>query len=412
MLKEILTIEDCLEILAGTYYKFVAQIEILPTDYTIMSSIARQVSRGIALTDKQYEICKSKLLENYKAQFTDIDCDLEQVVERLRQPLRYIDRRKYIKIATDQEKDAFPVENEKKLGWFVIRFPFSKKMIVDLESSIIDRKHYWHPKGSHEHFFLINESNILNVIDTFKQKEFEIEKELLEFYDKIIDIKNNPKDYIPCISDAQMYNVSSKIKTAALNEIGPLTDESLLLYVDRARRYGIAKVEHNIQQPRTLFEKIAIRNKLEYLSKPKEENINDLVSAINKLNRYPLLVVVQESSAETQLYELFNVFRHVVDPKEQSVLFRLSGDTGLSFNQYIKENNLNNWVDKSTKIVYINNSKLPKLLVKGEWKPITALVFDSYPTKFIDAYIASNCDLVIYRDEQMSPFKKYYNARM
>ena len=34
------------------------------------------------------------------------------------------------------------------------------------------------------------------------------------------------------------------------------------------------------------------------------------------------------------------------------------------FNQYITEQELNNSVDKSTKVVYINNNKLPKPLLK------------------------------------------------
>ena len=62
--------------------------------------------------------------------------------------------------------------------------------------------------------------------------------------------------------------------------------------------------------------------------------------------------------------------------------------------------------------MYISNTKLPKLLVTGSWKPITALAFDSYPLKFIDAYIQSNCDLIVYRDDRMSPFKKYFNAKL
>ena len=96
----------------------------------------------------------------------------------------------------------------------------------------------------------------------------------------------------------------------------------------------------------------------------------------------------------------------MVDTKDQSVLFRLSNEVGASFNEYVKENNLNNWVDKNTKIVYISNEKLPKLLISGEWKPSAALVFGSFPSRYSDAYITSHCDLIIYRDESMSMFKR------
>ena len=43
-----------------------------------------------------------------------------------------------------------------------------------------------------------------------------------------------------------------------------------------------------------------------------------------------------------------------------TVMFRLDNkdQDALEFNRYIKEHNLNNPVDKSTKIVYISNNKL------------------------------------------------------
>lgn len=411
MLKDILTIEDCIEVISGFHKDIV--MEVMSTDYTIMSSIARQVSRGMALTDKQYEVCRSKLITNYKQQFDNIDCDVEQVTENLRQPLRVIDRSKYIRLITEQEKvqmDNLAKEN-KDILWFVVRFPFSKKLIVDLESCIVDRKNYFHPKGSHSHYFLVNETNVFEVIDVFKEKEFNIDSELMDFYNRILIIKNSPKDYIPCIVENNAYNVSDKVHAIANKELGPLTNDSLLLYIDRANRYGITKIDHNLK-PNTVIEKIALRSDAQYLSSPLEEDTISLISAVHSLDRYPLLVIIQEPHAETQLHELFNIFRNIVDPKEQSVLFRLSSDTGQSFNQYIKENNLNNWVDNNTKIVYISNTKLPKLLVTESWKPITALAFDSYPLKFIDAYIQSNCDLIIYRDDRMSPFKKYFNAKL
>ena len=411
MLKDILTIEDCIEVISGFHKDIV--MEVMSTDYTIMSSIARQVSRGMALTDKQYEVCRSKLITNYKQQFDNIDCDIEQVTENLRQPLRVIDRSKYIRLITEQEKvqmDNLAKEN-KDILWFVVRFPFSKKLIVDLESCIVDRKNYFHPKGSHSHYFLVNETNVFEVIDVFKEKEFNIDSELMDFYNRILIIKNSPKDYIPCIVENNAYNVSDKVHAIANKELGPLTNDSLLLYIDRANRYGITKIDHSLK-PNTVIEKIALRSNAQYLSSPLEEDTISLISAVHSLDRYPLLVIIQEPHAETQLHELFNIFRNIVDPKEQSVLFRLSSDTGQSFNQYIKENNLNNWVDNNTKIVYISNTKLPKLLVTESWKPITALAFDSYPLKFIDAYIQSNCDLIIYRDDRMSPFKKYFNAKL
>lgn len=401
MTELIRTIEDCLELLSGL--KGSVNIQIEPSDYTILTSISKQAFKGLGLTDKQYQLCKDKLLTTYADQFLELGYDITESVEQLRMPIRQIDRRKYISIVSDTEKTENYINDN--LLWFCVRFPFSKKMIVDIERCITNRRTYIHNKGSHKHFFVVNETNVHTVINTFKDRGFDIDEELITFYNQIEEIKSKPLSFLPSIENYQLLNVSDKIKSLAENEIGSLSKNTILYYLDRRFRYGIVNINYNIN-PTSLAETIALREKTEFLSKPSEMNLDTVLGAINTLQRYPLLVVVDDSHAESQVYETFNYFRHIVSPKEQSILFRLDNDTGLSFNEYIRENNLNNWVDKDTKIVYINNSKLPKLLVSGEWRPIAALVFGSFPTRLNEAYLKTYCDLVVYRDESMSPFKR------
>ncbi len=407
MLKDSLTIEDCLEILAG--FNNTIGIDMISSDYTILSSIARQVSKKVGLTDKQYELCKKKLLENYKTKFNEKDIDLDLAVGKLRMPLRVIDRRKYIRLNTPEDQNNListaPTDIVKHARWFCVRFPFSKKLISEIDSSIPDRRNYWHAKGSHEHFFVVNEHNVFNIIDSFKDKDFNIDDELLEYYNKIVEVKNNPDSYVSTIKDCKLINVCDRAKEIAERELGPLDKDNLILYIDRKRRYSINFIKDKVN-PTNLTEQIALRKDADFLSKPSECDLKTLLLSVNSLKRYPLLVIVDEKQAEEQVHETFNFFRHTVDTKEQSVLFRLDNDTGASFNEYIKRNNLNNWVDKSTKIVYISNVKLPKLLISGNWKPTASLIFGTFPVKYIDAYVTSNCDLIIYRDESMSPFKR------
>jgi len=65
----IVNIEDCLEYLAGMR-ESAATFSIEKTDYTIMNSIAKQVFRGTALTERQFAIMQEKLV-NYKQQFVE-----------------------------------------------------------------------------------------------------------------------------------------------------------------------------------------------------------------------------------------------------------------------------------------------------------------------------------------------------
>ena len=74
----------------------------------------------------------------------------------------------------------------------------------------------------------------------------------------------------------------------------------------------------------------------------------------------------------------------------------------------IKQRNLNNWVDKNTKIVYINNNKLPKVLLETEWKPNCTFSYNSNNNKNVQFYIRNVSDLVVYREETISPFVRMY----
>ena len=82
------TVEDCLEILAG-FRKESDKFSLMKEDYTIMHSIAKQVFKGTALTDRQLALMQKKL-PAYKDQFDNADITLELV--KLRKPLRSINR--------------------------------------------------------------------------------------------------------------------------------------------------------------------------------------------------------------------------------------------------------------------------------------------------------------------------------
>ena len=162
----ILNLEDCLEHLTGLRESPV-KFTIEQTDFTIMNSIARQCFKGVALTDRQSALMQEKLL-TYRDQFTNLDWDFDYAVNQLRQPLRSIDRSKYIKIAGND---------------IVVRFPFNKTDIVYVQEAANKCQEYHHQKGSHIHSFAYNERNILNLLDRFTKKEFAIDEELLDIYD-------------------------------------------------------------------------------------------------------------------------------------------------------------------------------------------------------------------------------------
>ena len=383
-MKNLTTIEDILELTAGLVKG--PKIDIDNVDKTIVYSIARQVFKGIALTDRQFLLMQQKL-SLYKDQFENLDQDFNFAISNLRMSLRQIDRSKYISLIEEDGKQ-----------WIKVRFPFRKTEIMEINNISQRTDDYKHSKGTHEHWFGFNETNVLNIIDSFQNKNFNIDQLILDAYEKANNIRNNPKKYLSGIFNNELNNIHKNLKDQ-------IKETSTLQLIDRKFKYGFNFVDDI--NPITLEEKIATRKSCVYQSKPTVERTSDLLQALWNLDRFPMLVLLEKEHCETQIYELLSYYRDILDTSEQSVLFREDGSNS-SFNQLIKDRKLNNWVDKDTKIVYINTNKLPKLLVSGEWKPSTVLSFTSSTLdKFINHYINFNCDLIVYREEHTSPFRRY-----
>ena len=163
----IINLEDCLEHLTGLRESPV-KFTIEQTDFTIMTSIARQCFKGMALTDRQSALMQEKL-QPYREQFMNLDWDFDYAVTQLRQPLRSIDRSKYIKFQDNT---------------IVVRFPFNKTDICYIHEFAGTAEGYHHEKGTHIHYFEYNERNVLNLLDRFTKKDFVIDKELLHVHCK------------------------------------------------------------------------------------------------------------------------------------------------------------------------------------------------------------------------------------
>ena len=87
-----LTIEDCLELVAGiSNFKFSSNqvlkdlhsFTLHEDNHKIMFSIAKQVMRGTALTDKQHELVKKLLVEYYALQFNQHNIDIKNHLDKL-----------------------------------------------------------------------------------------------------------------------------------------------------------------------------------------------------------------------------------------------------------------------------------------------------------------------------------------
>jgi hypothetical protein len=201
-------------------------------------------------------------------------------------------------------------------------------------------------------------------------------------------------------------NKLMNFKKAALDlidlELGTLTSENLIKFYDRRRRYGIADIEGTVYK-NTLVETIAYRDEAELAVNPEIHSLDSVVDAVIQLERFPILVLVDPENTLEDVAKIYNAFRDVVPDESQTVLFRVNASDSYNLNNFIHDNKINNWLDTSTKIVYINKNKLPKLLLRSNWRPMATLALSSYrANSHVTTYIKDVCDLIIYHDKSMS----------
>jgi hypothetical protein len=123
---------------------------------------------------------------------------------------------------------------------------------------------------------------------------------------------------------------------------------------------------------------------------PEKYSATDLVSSIATLNQWPLLVILEENSEILDnLKNMVTALSAHVPLEKMNVFFRLKNEQKEcdEFNQYVKDNGLNNYIDKETKVVFISRTRIPKPLLKSEWHPRTALLTSSHDFGKLSAYL-------------------------
>lgn len=376
----IFKIEDCLELMCGLlpstdFDKFT----IADKDKKILNSIAQSTYKGKAMSDRQYEVVKKILLQGYKKDFTDRNVDIQSSVNNIRLPLRKIDRSEYIAIEDySNNQDGvgyFPYELSGKC--LVVRFPFNMKYSKKIAEI---RKYLLYPEqayktDNYKHILPFTEQTVYRTIDIFKDDIKNIQTELLDIYNEIESFKQNKEQHIPGIYNFQIKNITEEIAKPLIEKLGKPCKENLYLYNDKREQIGINYFDENdlinsVQSLSVLSKKILQRKQSLIQIDKKEHNTNHVVDALIELKRFPVLVILDDKKSLDQLISFHNITKNIIKTEDISVLFRKENKKeGKTFNEYVKEQKINNKLDYNTKIVYINNKKIPKDLMKEIWEP-------------------------------------------
>jgi len=375
---------------------FFPDVILSESSQVMMRAIARQLKRGLALTDRQHETVKKILAENRESLIANGFDDPITVVDTLSMGIRLVDRDSSIHIDEASQE-------------IVIKFPFNKKAI-DAVQQIAGkyRRFYTHTTGTNEHRFKLYEPVLEKIVEAFSPKtKFNISDRVMSIYNSIKEVRNNDRNFIPRLESKQLVNVDERAIELLEKEIGPITDQNLFKFHDRSIRYGFEIDRTAPLDQDALTVQIANRTEVDlYIDPAKRQAVIDSVS---KLDRFPILVVLDSTGTEESVHSAFKMFDGVVAPEQQILLNRVeSTDKQTKFNPYFIAKNMGftNWLDEHVKVVYIFNHKLPKILINSNWKPIASLCMTTLrPNLNVAYYLRNYCDLNIYLDSQRSFFE-------
>jgi len=388
------TIEDYLDILLGFHGP---NFSVDPLDTKLLHSLHNQINRSIALTDRQYELLKLKLnaySDQYKENgYENID------LSNTRLPIRVIDRSRWIK--------TLELEGQK---YIAVRFTFNKKLLGSLEKIKKLCPNNTYDKENKIHFFAYNETSIFNTVDLFQPHDFEIEEQLLEKHKQLKAMNKNKNEYVPGIYNFKIKNLNQHAFEYMISSLGEPNHNNLGLYKDRRYQVGLHYFDENeldqsLQQFTILAQKIAKRKKRHIFINSKIYQFDRVVESILELDRFPMLILIPTTNSLEYLSKCYEGFKNVLPNKSNAVLFRKDNDDEESeFNQFVKDNKLNNTVDHNTKLVYITDNKIPKPLLKSTWRPSCVLAMQSLRFFNRTEALINQHDLIIHYDNQISPF--------
>jgi len=419
----IYTVEDCLEIMTGLSDILISPPFVLQQrDRNIISNIAMKTFKGTGLTDKQLAVVKKILITNYAQDFLDRGIDLTASLEQLRGPLRELDRSTFIKIKSVKNipelKQTYNQGNfhmEHKV--IVVRFPFNlsyARVINDIKKKYRYDDRYFN--FDNQYLFPYEEKYVYHLVNKFKEKIKDIDPVLISVYEKLSEINQHPEQYVPGIYNYQICNVPQTFIDILHNKFGEPSKENLYLYKDRQQALSLEHmdnlaVEQSLSNLDILTKKIAARKTFIVNINRNKWTLDQVLNSLIELQRFPLLVILNEKTAADDYHEIHTKLKNLFYNDQMTVMFRLpnQGIKNIEFNQMISENGTNKPVDKNTKIVYINNRRVPKPLIKSDWCAESVINLRSEREHNQVQNFLQQCDLIVQYDSEESPWNMWHH---
>lgn len=351
-------------------------------DRRILTSLSNQIDQGHFLTENQSKLMVKILNENATAVAT-IEPDIKNIIEQGQwsQIFRVIQRVRKISLSEDQE------------NLILVEFTYDKRLkekLVSLNSKIDGSIA---AVGSKIYSLSLTEKNIHLLISTFLKDDFKIHEKIMDFYFEIDKILKNEKDLFDI-----KYTDNENFRKVVYDLMGDITQENLMLLHDRKIRYQYTFSEKI--EVTTLASKIASRQTPKIFISNNNFSLTNIIDALKELKRFPALIMFEGHDPKINK-------KHLEMLSSAIQASNLQGDVGIYFrfdkevdtcyfNKTIADLSYNKQLTNDTVVAGIANSKIPKFLLKTDWKPKTVISFTTNFKNNKSAVYCNNVDLIVY----------------
>lgn len=344
-----------------TKLSFNFSINLKSWDSVFINSLSDQIHKGFSLTEKQANILLKVLKKNKTEINAAFNQDISQFIENPQFKLtkRTLNHQKQMEIIDDSEFHKV----------VKVQFPYSEDTIQEIRQNRQKIDFARWDKDEKAWIFPLTEKNLLFLSNFHAGKGFEISESLQLLFSNIESVIKNIENYVPMLV---LVDDKPKIKNCS-NFCPDLPTDDILEALFEARKRGIftwdEKISdflssNNVKTVTKSFLKTEIDQKLHIdCEKTDFYEIFDLVD-----NLQPCLIVIPGGSELEKLSMAHeNLKKFGIEDCDMSVLFRLPNETDKKFNDFVKNNGLNNSIHDFTKIVFIS-SKIPKPMIKSKIK--------------------------------------------
>ena len=342
-----------------------------PYDSKIVYSFFDQLTRSSGFTEKQ-EILSVKILKKYTLKlYLIFGQDISQFLEnpKFRLIRRSVSLAKHMKII-----------NHTNFGKVIqVEFPYNEKLLMKFREEKIKLNMSQWDSEYKSWFFSFDEKSLKFLNRVATEENFTVDAEFKNYQTQINEIESNIDQYIPMVSFndnmLKFLNISEKIPQPTNLHIM----ETLFL----ARKLGISTWDDNIEttdewkNSSTVVKNFLLADPGETILLNLEESDVFRVTEIIK-HMMPVMIVIPGGSELEKMKKSLELLKEIgIANNEISVLFRLPSETGIEFNNFVRDQKLNSSISDHTKAVIISN-KIPKTILDKQIKFNCVVNFNFY----------------------------------